>query len=140
VGNAGILVTRVLYIKDTPYKRFVVVDAAMNDLIRPALYGAYHKIIPVVHGSQSTVHRDKLVDIVGPVCESGDFLGKDRYLDVAEEECLVVLGCGAYSFSMSSNYNSRPRAAEVLVDGNKVYLARRRETYKDLIAKEVGLV
>jgi len=139
VGNAGVLLTRVLYIKDTPYKRFIIVDAAMNDLIRPALYGGYHKIVPVKK-LQVTGYRlqvKKKADVVGPICESSDFLGKERNLNVKEGECLAVLGCGAYGFSMSSNYNSRPRAAEVLVDKDKVYLIRKRENYRDLIRKEV---
>lgn len=134
VGNAGILVTKVLYIKDTPAKRFVVVDAGMNDLIRPALYSAYHKIVPLKN-RQAKVARK--VDIVGPICESGDFLGKERKLEVKEGDYLAVLGAGAYAFSMSSNYNSRPRAAEVLVKNNKWYLIRKRGTYKDLIDKEI---
>jgi len=133
VGNAGVLLTQVLYIKDTPFKRFIIVDAAMNDLIRPALYNAYHKIIPLIKKSSSKAEK---VDIVGPICESSDFLGKDRKLNVEEKDYLAVLGCGAYGFSMSSNYNSRPRAAEVLVDRNKFFLIRERETYNDLIQKE----
>ena len=111
----------------------------MNDLIRPALYGGYHKIVPVKK-LQVTGYRlqvKKKADVVGPICESSDFLGKERNLNVKEGECLAVLGCGAYGFSMSSNYNSRPRAAEVLVDKDKVYLIRKRENYRDLIRKEV---
>ncbi|MCM8823572.1 MAG: diaminopimelate decarboxylase [Candidatus Omnitrophica bacterium] len=134
VGNAGILVTKVIYIKDTPIKRFIIVDAAMNDLIRPALYGAFHRIEPL--RKRADVFEKKLSDIVGPVCESGDFLGKDRELNVKEGDYLVVFGAGAYGFSMSSNYNSRPRAREVLVKGNRTYLIRERETYQDLVRKE----
>ncbi len=138
VGNAGILVTKVLYIKDTVYKRFVVVDSAMNDLIRPALYEAYHEIIPLNRSHKVTKSQShKLVDVVGPVCESGDFLGKGRKLNVKEGDYLAILGAGAYGFSMSSNYNSRPRAAEVLIKGRKCYLIRKRETYKDLVDKEI---
>lgn len=136
VGNAGILVSKVIYLKDTPYKQFVIVDAGMNDLIRPSLYEAYHKIIPLVRRKKAENKRQKLVDVVGPVCESGDFLGKDRYLELKEGDYLAVLGCGAYGFSMSSNYNSRPRAAEVLVKNNRAYLVNKRETYKDLVDKE----
>jgi len=137
VGNAGILVTKVLYVKDTSHKRFVVVDAAMNDLLRPALYDAYHEIIPLNRSHKVRMSENhKLVDVVGPVCESGDFLGKGRKLAVREGDYLAILGAGAYGFSMSSNYNSRRRAAEVLVKGNKVYLIRERETYRDLVRKE----
>jgi diaminopimelate decarboxylase len=136
VGNAGALVTKVIYIKDTPQKRFIIVDAAMNDLIRPSLYGAHHKIVPLTRESRIENRNSKLADVVGPICESGDFLGKSRLLDVKEEDCLAVLGAGAYGFSMSSNYNSRLRPAEVLVKGNKAYLIRKRETYKDLVRGE----
>ncbi len=132
VGNAGILATRVLYLKNTPQKRFIIVDAAMNDLVRPSLYGAYHKIIPLKRST--TV---KKADVVGPVCESGDFLGKDRYLEAQAGDLLAVMGAGAYGFSMSSNYNSRPRAAEVLVKGKKAFLIRKRETLRDLIRNEI---
>ena len=137
LGNAGILVTKVLYVKDIPHKRFVIVDAAMNDLLRPALYGAYHKIVPLFRRAKSQEPRAKSVDVVGPVCESGDFFGKERKLSVKKEDYLAVLGTGAYGFSMSSNYNSRRRCAEVLVKGNKSYLIRERETYKDLVSKEI---
>jgi diaminopimelate decarboxylase len=135
VGNAGILVTKVLYIKSTPFKKFIIVDAAMNDLIRPALYNAYHKIIEVekLKGRKQI----KGADIVGPICESGDFLAKNRTLKVKENDYLAILGSGAYGFSMSSNYNSRPRAAEVLVKDKKVYLIRERESYRDLVNREV---
>jgi len=137
VGNAGILVTRVLYVKVNPLRKFIVVDAAMNDLIRPALYEAYHTIIPLTQTANRKPRTVKKADVVGPVCESGDFLGKDRRLDVNEEECLAILGAGAYGFAMSSNYNSRPRVAEVLVKQNKAYLVRRREEYRDLVDKEI---
>ena len=138
-GNSGILITKVLYLKDTPVKRFIIVDAAMNDLIRPALYGAYHNIAPLVSNRKPAARNQKRVDVVGPVCESGDFLGKDRIMSAEEGEYLAVLGAGAYGFSMSSNYNSRLRAAEVLIRGNKVYLVRKREVYKDLIHNEAVL-
>jgi diaminopimelate decarboxylase len=135
VGNAGALLTRVLYRKETPDKRFVVVDAAMNDLIRPSFYDAFHEIRPVSEARRSApVER---VDVVGPICESGDFLAKDRDLTRPEEgDLLAVMSAGAYGFAMASNYNSRPRAAEVLVDGERYTIVRRRETYEDLVAGE----
>jgi len=136
VGNAGVLVTKVTYIKDTPQKRFVIVDAAMNDLARPSLYGSYHTIVPLNKKAKSKKRSSKLSDVVGPICESGDFLGKARDLEVKEGGYLAILGSGAYGFTMSSNYNSRPRSAEVLVKGNRAYLIRERETYKDLVSKE----
>ncbi|UJX40122.1 diaminopimelate decarboxylase [Desulfovibrio sp. JY] len=133
VGNAGILVTEVVYTKKTPSKDFVIVDAAMNDLIRPSLYDSYHAIREVRPAEREMLN----VDVVGPICESGDFLARDRELpSVAPGEYLAVYSAGAYGFTMSSNYNSRPRAAEVLVDGDTVTLARRRETYEDLVALE----
>lgn len=133
VGNAGILVTKVLYFKKGEEKNFVIVDAAMNDLIRPSLYGAYHQIRPV-HLSR----RPKVTaDVVGPICESGDFLGKDRELPAPRSgDLLAVMSAGAYGFAMSSNYNSRPRAAEVLVMGDRFEVVRKRETYADLIGLE----
>lgn len=133
VGNAGILVTRVLYQKKVEEKEFVIVDAGMNDLIRPSLYGAYHHLLPVIRRKRDSV----LCDIVGPICESGDFLAKERKLKkVKKGEYLAVMGAGAYGFSMSSNYNSRPRAAEVIVRGREHFLIRSRETYGDLIEGE----
>jgi diaminopimelate decarboxylase len=138
VGNAGLLLTRVLYRKDTGTKRFVVVDAAMNDLIRPALYGAHHDIRPV--DEQRLGGATETVDVVGPICESGDFLAKDRTMSRVEEgDLLAVMSAGAYGFAMASNYNTRPRAAEVLVDGNRYTIVRRRETYEDLVAGEAVL-
>jgi diaminopimelate decarboxylase len=133
-GNAGILATRVLYTKKTSAKNFIIVDAAMNDLVRPSLYGAYHRIDEVnPKGREKTV-----VDVVGPICESSDFLAQDRQLPMVEPgEYLAVFSAGAYGFTMSSQYNSRPRAAEVIVDGDQAVLARRRETYADLIALEI---
>ncbi len=129
-GNSGVLLTRVLYTKDTPEKRFVVVDAGMNDLIRPSLYQAYHEILPVVRQPRD----ERAVDVVGPVCESGDFLALDRKLPEARPgELLAVMSAGAYGFAMASNYNSRPRPAEVLVDGKRWSVIRRRETYRDLL-------
>lgn len=137
VGNAGILVTKVIYLKDTPAKKFIIVDAAMNDLMRPSLYGAYHKIMPITSIKKGS--SGKLADVVGPICESGDFLGKDRCLDVSEGQFLAVMGAGAYGFAMSSNYNSRPRIQEVLVKNNRSYLIRKKETYQDLVKLEIIL-
>ena len=138
VGNAGVLLTRVLYYKDTGAKRFVVVDAAMNDLIRPVLYNAYHEIRHVDEGRSA--RPADTVDVVGPICESGDFLAKDRALPRAGEgDLLAVMSAGAYGFVMASNYNARPRAAEVLVDGNRYTIVRRRESYEDLVAGETVL-
>ena len=131
------LLTKVIYIKKTPHKNFAIVDAAMNDLIRPSLYGAYHEVLPV-RRAPSTEHRATIkADIVGPVCESGDFLAKDRTLPPLKSgDVLAVISAGAYGFVMSSNYNSRPRAAEVLVEGKTFRVARKRESYKDLIRGE----
>ncbi len=134
VGNAGILVTRALYRKDSGEKKFLIVDAGMNDLIRPSLYDAYHDIKPLV---QATSPDQETYDVVGPICESGDFLAKDRSLPVIQPgEYLAVLGAGAYGFSMSSNYNSRPRAAEVIVRGTDYFVVRDRETYSELVKGE----
>jgi len=134
VGNAGILVTEVLYTKQSPTKSFVIVDAAMNDLVRPSLYGSFHRVEEVT--PQGRPAQD--VDVVGPICESGDFLAKDRQLpEVRQGERLAVYSAGAYGFTMSSNYNSRPRAAEILVDGEQVIVARRRETFESLVAQEL---
>ncbi|MBW1799696.1 MAG: diaminopimelate decarboxylase [Deltaproteobacteria bacterium] len=133
VGNAGILVTKVLYTKATADKRFFIVDAAMNDLMRPSLYGSYHGIQPVKTGGRKSVKAD----IVGPICESGDYLAKDREVEDLETGDLVaVMSAGAYGFSMSSVYNSRPRVAEVMVKGNQYFIIRARETYDDLIQGE----
>ncbi len=133
VGNAGILVTKTLYLKKGGEKEFIIVDAGMNDLIRPSLYGAYHHLLPVVRKKRNTV----LCDVVGPICESSDFLATERELSrVKQGEYIAVMGAGAYGFSMSSNYNSRRRAAEVLVKGREHFLIRERETYSDLIRNE----
>jgi len=130
VGNAGILVTKTLYLKQGFEKEFVIVDAGMNDLLRPSLYGAYHRILPV----KKQKRREIFADVVGPICESGDFIVKEREMpEVKHGEYLAVLGSGAYGFSMSSNYNSRPRVAEVMVKGKEHFLIRERETYKDLL-------
>jgi len=133
VGNAGILVTRVELIKLSEHKNFAVVDAAMNDLLRPALYSAWQEIIPV---AQRDAGETRHYDVVGPVCETGDFLGKDRALTIAADDLLAVRSAGAYGFVMSSNYNTRPRAAEVMVDGDQMVLVRQRETIEDLFAGE----
>lgn len=134
VGNAGILVTEVQYVKQTPSKNFVIVDAAMNDLVRPSLYGSFHRIDEVELRGREPFD----CDVVGPICESGDFLAKDRQLaEVRQGERLAVYSAGAYGFTMSSNYNSRPRACELLVDGDKVAVARRRETFESLVAHEI---
>jgi diaminopimelate decarboxylase len=133
VGNAGILLTRVLYLKSTDEKNFVVVDAGMNDLIRPSLYGSYQTIRPVHRRDGATF----TADVVGPVCESGDFLAKDRELPALEAgDLLAVMSAGAYGFVMASNYNTRPRPAEILVDGSKCYVIRERETVDDLVRGE----
>jgi diaminopimelate decarboxylase len=132
VGNAGILVVKVLYIKHTPKKKFIIVDGGMNDLIRPALYCAHHNIWPLVKNAKS-----EKADLVGPICESGDFLAKERLMaKVKEGDYLAVMSAGAYGFSMSSNYNSRLRAAEVIVVKDKVSVIRKRETLEDLIRNE----
>ena len=136
VGNAGILLTRVEYLKPTEHRRFAVVDAAMDDLLRPALYQAVQDIVPVRLDSTADPAR---YDLVGPVCETGDFLGKDRLLALEPGDLLAVRGSGAYGFSMSSNYNSRPRAAEVMVDGGQAHLVRRRESIADLMNGESPL-
>lgn len=127
-ANAGIFVTQVLYLKENSDKRFAIVDGAMNDLIRPALYSAWQKIIPVVPRDSQAYD----FDIVGPVCETGDFLGKDRQLALAAGDLLAVRSSGAYGFAMASNYNTRPRAAEVMVDGERAYLVREREKLAQL--------
>ncbi len=134
VGNAGILVTKVLYIKETPKKKFVIVDAGMNDLIRPALYNAYHKILLLTTNDQRPTTK---YDIVGPICESADFFAKDRMMPkVQEGDYLAIMGAGAYGFSMSSNYNSRCRAEEILVVRDRVFVIRKRESYQDLVRNE----
>jgi diaminopimelate decarboxylase len=138
VGNAGVLLSRVIYRKATDGRRFVVADAAMNDLIRPALYNAHHEIRPVAE-TRDGADRE-VVDVVGPVCESGDFLAKERDLAVLPEGALLaVMSAGAYAFAMASNYNARPRAAEVLVHGDQFQVVRRRESYEDLVAGESTL-
>ncbi len=135
VGNAGALIARVTYRKYTSAKSFLVVDAGMNDLVRPSLYGSFHRIVPLA----KTPGTRWQMDVVGPICESGDFLAKDRELPaVPPGECIAVLSAGAYGFAMSSNYNSRPRAAEVLVRGDAYAVIRARETYEDLVRGEAA--
>ena len=129
IANAGVLLTRVEYLKEGEERHFALVDAAMNDLIRPSLYGAWMNIIPADKSLPRPLRR---YDVVGPVCETGDFLGKDRELGLAQGDLLVVRSAGAYGFSMSSNYNARPRAAELLVDGDTAHLVRQREPLADL--------
>ena len=137
VGPAGVLVTSVVYRKENDGKRFLVVDAAMNDLIRPALYDAYHEIVPVVQSKDLAAKRES-VDVVGPVCESGDFFARDRELPRLDEGDLVaILDAGAYGMVLASNYNTRPRAAEVLVSGKSVKLIRRREKVRELYSAEL---
>jgi len=135
IAPAGALLTRVLYIKASGEHRFAIVDAAMNDLLRPSLYGAYHRVLPVVADDRRPMTDDW--DIVGPVCETGDFLARDRELPALDPgELLLVLDAGAYGMSLASNYNSRPRPAEVLVDGSNISVIRKRESLKDLVIQE----
>jgi diaminopimelate decarboxylase len=137
VGPAGALITRVLYRKKNNSKLFLITDAAMNDLVRPALYGAHHEIVPVLTREQSAA-MSETVDVVGPVCETGDFFARDRELAfVGQDELLAILDAGAYGMVLASNYNTRPRAAEVLVNGRTAKLIRRRETVRDLVRAEI---
>ena len=134
VGNAGILLTRVLYIKDSGTKKFAIVDAAMNDLLRPSLYEAHHNILPV---NQVPNAKEDVFDVVGPICESGDFLAQNRTMPIVKGgDLLSVMSAGAYAFTMASNYNSRPRVPEVLVKGGESFVIRERESYDDLIRGE----
>ena len=134
VGNAGILLTEVLYLKETDEKKFVVVDGGMNDLIRPALYGSYQAIRPVIERKVETI----VADVVGPICESGDFFAKDREIPKPNPgDLLAVMSAGAYGFTMASNYNAHPRPPEILVDGKEFHVVRRRESFEDLIRGEV---
>ena len=136
-GNAGILVTKTLYVKKTPLKNFVIVDAGMNDLIRPSLYGAHHDILPL-RKAESRKRKAESFDVVGPICESGDFLAKDRQMpELNEGDYLAVMSAGSYGFSMASNYNCRLKPAEIMVKGNKFYTTRKRDSYLDLVKKDV---
>ncbi|HED17250.1 MAG TPA: diaminopimelate decarboxylase [Gammaproteobacteria bacterium] len=134
VGNAGVMLTRVEYLKEQGEHHFAIVDAAMNDLLRPSLYSAWQEIIPLSQDNPSG--QKACYDIVGPICETGDFLGKQRELCLSQDDLLAVRSAGAYGFTMSSNYNTRPRAAEVMVDGDQYYLVRERETLEDLMRGE----
>jgi diaminopimelate decarboxylase len=137
IGPAGILLTSVIYKKANDSKRFLVVDAAMNDLIRPALYGAYHEIVPVTRLRRAPA-KNETVDIVGPVCETGDFFARDRELPpVAEGDLLAILDAGAYGMALSSNYNTRPRLPEILVSKKSAKVIRRREKVSDLLRAEL---
>ena len=135
VGNAGVLLTQVEYLKPGAEKNFCIVDAAMTELMRPALYEAYHSIVPV----QTKAVKSAVYDVVGPVCESGDWLGRDRALAVEEGDLLAILSAGAYGFVMASNYNTRPKPAEIMVDGDQAYVIRARENMTDLFANETVL-
>ena len=132
-ANAGILITRVEYLKQHEDKNFAIIDGAMNDLIRPALYGAWQEIVPV---NKAPNNKVLAYDVVGPICESADFIGKDRMLDIKQDDLLAIKSVGAYGFVMSSNYNSRPRAPEVLISGSDIHLIRERETTDDLFRNE----
>ncbi len=132
-GNSGILVTKVEYLKPTEARNFAIVDAAMNDLLRPSLYSAWQAVLPVIEKDSA---GSDVYDIVGPICETGDFLAKERVLDLESDDLLAIMSAGAYGFSMSSTYNSRPRVAEVMVDTDEVFLIRRRETIEELFAGE----
>jgi diaminopimelate decarboxylase len=139
VGPAGALLTRLLYKKTNGAKKFLVVDAAMNDLLRPSLYRAYHEIVPVLASDQSSSDQGagETVDVVGPICETGDFFARDRQLPIMQEgDLLALLDAGAYGMVLASNYNTRPRPAEVLVDGKSVKVIRQRETIADLVQSE----
>jgi diaminopimelate decarboxylase len=141
VGNAGILLTRVRYIKETAQKKFAIIDAGMNDLIRPALYGSYHEIVKVeetIKNRSKNTNKTEKIDIVGPVCESGDFFAQDREMPPLQAgDLLAVMSVGAYGFVMASNYNSRPLPAEALVQGSKVALIRKQQSFEDLVRDEV---
>jgi len=135
IGPAGVLVTRVLYLKRNGQKRFAIVDAAMNDLLRPSLYNAYHQVVPVERRESAGLMK---LDIVGPICETGDFFARDRELPALEEgDLIAILDAGAYGMSLSSNYNSRPRPVELLIQGKQVKVIRKRESVKDLLTREL---
>lgn len=133
VGNAGVLLTQIEFMKQTPDRNFAVVDGAMNDLLRPSLYSAWHDILPL---NEQQADTDELVDIVGPICETGDFLGKERHLNLQQDDLLAVCSAGAYGFTMASTYNSRPKICEVMVDGDQVFEIRKRETVEELMVGE----
>jgi len=131
-GDAGVILTKVEYVKKTKDKNFAVIDAAMNDLMRPSLYGSFHKILNI---SNTTEGKNKF-DIVGPICETGDFIGKDRLMSIEPDNILVIMDTGAYAMSMSSNYNSRPKLFELMIDKDKIYIIREKESFDDLIKGE----
>lgn len=133
-ANAGVLITKTLVLKESPVKNFAIIDAAMNDMLRPALYQSWMNITPVIEPEDSV--QEKQWDVVGPICETGDFLGKNRTLAISEGDFLCMHSAGAYGFTMSSNYNSRPRAAEVMVSGNSAQVVRERETLESLVSSE----
>ena len=138
-GNAGVLLSKVEYIKPTDSKNFLVIDAAMNDLIRPSLYQAHHEIVmasPTQIGGEPSANIERCYDVVGPVCESADVFGRDRMLAAAEGDLVAILSAGAYGFVMSSNYNTRPRAAEVMIDGAAIHLVRERELLDEIFQGE----
>lgn len=135
-ANAGVLLTKVEYLKEGEDRSFAIIDAAMNDLLRPALYQSWQDILPLQPREESTEHVTKTYDVVGPVCETGDFLGKARELNLCQDDLLAIRSAGAYGFTMSSNYNTRNRAAEVMIDGDKHYLARARESYEEQYKQE----
>ena len=138
IGNAGVLLTRVRYLKQTASKNFAIVDAGMNDLIRPALYQSYHEIVPVVETKTERKRKISKIDIVGPVCESGDFFALGREMpELREGDLLAIMSAGAYGFVMASNYNSRPLPGEALVRGDRFALIRKRQTWEDLVREEV---
>jgi diaminopimelate decarboxylase len=136
IGKAGLMLTNVEFIKKSDHKNFVIVDAAMNDLMRPSLYNAFHEVINLSNSKES----NDSFDIVGPICETGDFLAKDRYMHANQGDILAIMDVGAYGFSMSSNYNTRPRIPEIMVDQDNFYLIRERENFSDLIAHEEKLL
>ena len=139
IGNAGVLLTRVSYLKQTGSKKFAIVDAGMNDLIRPALYQSYHEIVPVEEPKSERERKIGKIDIVGPVCESGDFFALDREMpELREGDLLAIMSAGAYGFVMASNYNSRPVPAEALVRGDKFALIRKRQTWDDMVRDEIN--
>ena len=133
VANTGILLTRLEYIKKTTDKHFAIVDAAMNDLLRPSLYDAWHTLLPVI---QHDDIAEQVYDVVGPVCESGDFFAKQRPLKIKDHDLIAIMSAGAYGFTMSSNYNSRPRAAEIAIRGDSARVIRDRESFSDLFKHE----
>ena len=132
MADAGAILSKVEYVKRTQDKNFAIIDAAMNDLMRPSLYGAFHKIL----NASQTTEKESVFDIVGPICETGDFIGKDRVISIEPDNILVIMDTGAYAMSMSSNYNSRPRLHELMIDKDKIHMIREKESFDDLIKGE----